>query len=802
MLGLAAFYLLLLFAAGIYINHQQQRIIAYITAQLNTRIRGTVTIGAMDASPWTSFPSIDFRLNNVTIADSAYHQPVLTLQTVSTSFSLLQLIRGKTVINNVLLENGTLHLVIDSNGYSNHFIRKDTGNTRVQTGNAAISFEQVRLKNISLVIQNQIKQKEISFIIQSAQARINTADSLQHIVLTEKVAMKTGLGFNLNRGSYLEGLTINGKWDLYYNALAKTISFSDARVAIGSKPFVLSGQFSLERQDPLFRIQFSAKKIPYALAKQIVTMRIRQKLELVNVVEPLDASGSIEGSLLPAHEPAVDIQWQTANNQLITDGGSFNHCSFAGSFTNHLVPTAGYADSNSRISFSGIKAAWDGIPFTADSASITNLDTARLQVHVISQCRLEDLDSKLGMQDIAFTGGDAHFDLVYDGPIVRDKSMLQDVAGSMTVKDGTINYTPRGFNFTRCNGTVLLLKDSIRMDNFNCRYGSNQFDVKLVGSNIRGKFMNGDAAQIALFDCFVRSPFINMDDFNSLFGQKKQRGNSKKATGSFAATARNIDDMLDNSSIGVHVKAAGFKRGNLQATKLEAVVVFEPRHWELKKIVLNIADGTIACNGKVLHAANNTHTALFNIKVANTDVSQLLFAFDNFGQEAVTHRELSGRFSTTANLQTGITAMGRVIPASVKGEVDFSLQQGVLQNYEPLNRLQSFVFKNRDLRNVRFAELKDRLEINGEQITVGRMEVQSSAFRLFLEGNYGLAKRNTDLLIQVPFSNLNDNSFEKAEDPVNKGVKAKNGASIWLRAVNGDDGKVKIKLTMKKKVKT
>lgn len=801
LVGFLSLYLVLLFAAGVYINNQQQRIISWVADQINTRIRGTVSIGSMNASPWSSFPSIDFRLNNVTIADSVYQKPVLRLKTLSTSFSLLQLIRGKTVVNNVSLENGELHLVTDSNGYSNSFFRKNDKKQAAQPGNAAVSIEQLRLKNISLIIENQVKHKEISFIVQSAQAGIATSDSLQQIVLNEKILMKKGLGFNLARGAYLEGQTINGKWNLVYNAQAKTIAFSEAKVSIGKQPFVLGGEFSMGGENPQFRIQFSTQQIGYPLAQQLVTARIRQKLTIVEIAKPLDASGSIQGSLLPAHEPSVDIQWQTSNNRLNTEAGEFDHCSFAGSFTNHLGPGA-YADSNSRISFTGISAAWNGITFTADTAKITNLDTARLQVHVISSCQLKDVDTKLGMEDIAFTGGEGQFDLVYDGPLVRDKSMLQGLTGSLVIKDGSMNYTPRGFNFTQCNGKLLLLKDSMRMNDFNCRYGSNQFSVSLYASNISQKLTIGNAATPAVFDCFVRSPFINLDDFSSLFGQTKQRSSAKKASGSFAATARNIDALLDNSSIGIHVKANAFKRNHLQASKLEANVRFEPRHWELEKIAMNVAGGSIACNGKVLHGASNTHTAQFNIKVINTDISQLLFGFDNFGQEALTHREISGRFSTDANLQAGINGQGRIVPASLKGEVNFSLKEAALQNYEPLNRLKTFVFKNRDLRNVRFAELKDKLGIDGEQIKLDRMEIQSSAFRLFLEGNYGLAKRNTDLLIQVPFSNLNGNSFENEEGPVNKGVRSKTGASIWLRAVNDEDGKVKLKLTMRKKLKT
>ncbi|HTL08341.1 MAG TPA: AsmA-like C-terminal region-containing protein [Chitinophagaceae bacterium] len=799
--GLFTFYLLALFIAGIYIDYKQKGLLQYITQQISQRVRGNVSIRSMKVSPWTSFPSIDFRFNDILITDSLHKQPVLQLQTVSSSFSLFQLMRGKTSVENVFLENGQLHLLTDSTGYSNSFFKKDSSHRPANTGENNFEISRVRLKNITIILEHQVKQKEISFTIASMLARIKNNGNLQDIAMTERVEMKKGLGFNLVRGAFLEKQSINGTWQLQYNQQTNTLSFKDAQVNISRQPFVLNGHFAFGKTDPNFKVAFRTENLAYDLAKSVVNARIRKKLSIVDLKEKLNASGVIEGSLLPAHEPAVSIAWETRNNTIVTEAGTFSHCNFIGNFNNHVVPALGNTDSNSAISFYKLSADWDGIPFTADSCSISNLDSARVRMHIKSDCRLEDLDNKLGMESIAFKKGRANVDAYYDGPLVQDKSILQSVRGSIKLRDGEVEYSPRGFNFTQCNGSLYLFRDSIRMEDFTCRYGDNKFDVALYSSSIRSAGAGNDAAAFSVMDCFVSSSFINLDDFTSLFAQRKQRSNAKKAGGSFGATARGIDAMLDNSNIAVHVKAAGFKRGNLKASKLEAVVAFEPQSWELQKIAMNIAGGSIACNGKVLHTGSNSHTASFNIEVNNTDVSKLLFAFDNFGQEALTHEELSGRFSTKSTLQAGINNQGHIIPASLKGEVHFSLQEASLENYEPLNKLKSFVFKNRDLKHVRFAELKDKLSINGQQIGVSRMEIQSSAFRLFLEGNYGLAKKNTDLLIQVPFSNLNDNSFEKEEGPVNKGVKAKTGASIWLRAVNDDDGKIKVKLTMRKKLK-
>ena len=91
--------------------------------------------------------------------------------------------------------------------------------------------------------------------------------------------------------------------------------------------------------------------------------------------------------------------------------------------------------------------------------------------------------------------------------------------------------------------------------------------------------------------------------------------------------------------------------------------------------------------------------------------------------------------------------------------------------------------------DIRFAELKDRFNIDGTSIKVNSLEIQSTVLSMFIEGIYDL-KTGPDLSILVPLSNLKKrgDDFEL----VNKGTDSKKGLSVHLRARNGDDGKVKI----------
>ena len=174
-------------------------------------------------------------------------------------------------------------------------------------------------------------------------------------------------------------------------------------------------------------------------------------------------------------------------------------------------------------------------------------------------------------------------------------------------------------------------------------------------------------------------------------------------------------------------------------------------------------------------------------------MKKIFTAFSNFGQEGITANNLEGQLTAKVNTSVNINDEGAVLPSSVKGIVDFSLKNGALNNYEPIKKIQNFIFKKRDFDNIRFAELKDKLEINNGDIKMNKMEIQSTVLTLFVQGVYG-KKSGTDLSIQIPLNNLKKR--DEDYNPVNIGTDKKAGRSIYLRGKTGSDGNVNFKLDL------
>ncbi len=797
-------YLLLLLVAGIYAGRHKQQILDKAAQLLKENLNGDVSIKDIDISVWKDFPLISFSAENIVWTDSVRHAPLLSLGSVSSTFNPFGILFSSRTIRNIHVKEGRLHIFTDSTGYTNTYLlaaKKNFVTGAQDASNDKTAIDNFTITDLDIIVEDKIKQKEISLYVHKLEASTSQSATGVAIEMQEKIQMKKGLGFNLVKGAYLENASIDGKWKLLYEAEKKKLAFSPAQVDIEGHPFLLNGYFIFDKAAPAFSVRFETNNLVYATAEKMVTTAIRKKLNQYDVKGALQVKGTIAGSLLPAHEPSVDISCSTKENSITTSFAILSDCAFTGHFTNSVNPDSTYSDKNTAIRFSGFSCRWNKIPVTAKNIIISNLDSPALKADVRADASLRELDAMLSLKEMAFENGRALFDLSYDGPLKDGVPAIEKVQGVITISNGSVNYVPRDFDFTGCNGVIHLFKDSISMRGFVCRYQSNQFTINVDGSNMRGKLLSADSLRPALITCAVVTPAVDLGNFTSLFAGRKMRSKSSSAAKDLSSLSRAIDLFIGNSVIDITMKAGNIKNQHLEAKNFEAHIRFEPAQWLLSKIAFQVGSGTIQAKGRVAITTDGNHRAGIQVAVSNADINKLLYAFDNFGQEAVTYQELRGNFLTAANLQLDISSAGHIVPESMHGSVQFSLKDGSLDNFSPFERLKTFVFKKRNLDHVKFAEIKDRFDISADGIYVNRMEVQSTAFRLFIEGKYGLNKKNTDLLLQLPFSNLSDNSFSGDSVLQNQGTDRRKLGNIWLRAVNDDDGKIKVKLTLNRKVK-
>ena len=98
----------------------------------------------------------------------------------------------------------------------------------------------------------------------------------------------------------------------------------------------------------------------------------------------------------------------------------------------------------------------------------------------------------------------------------------------------------------------------------------------------------------------------------------------------------------------------------------------------------------------------------------------MLTGFGNFGQTAITDQNLKGILSADIKLKGIISDKAAMINDSTTGTIDFSLTDGQLIKFEPVEKISKTVFKKRDFSDIQFGNLKDKFDITGNNITINR----------------------------------------------------------------------------------
>lgn len=796
LLSLTGLFIVLLICVQSYIAAHKQELLTRVHQQLSARLQGRLTIGSLEVNVWRHFPRIEIMLKGVTLIDSVYQQPILSVQSASTWISVFQATRKDPVISRIKFSDGLFHVFTDSTGYTNRYLLKLKPKTAAKKGPGGnLMIAQVELENINALAEDRIKNKRFEFLFQKLNARINRRrDSTLEFNVKEEMIIR-GLGFNLARGSFLGEKKVEGRWKLHYHPALQELECAAAEIKFNGQPIIVKGSFNFQQANPNFKLGVTAKKILYKTAAGLLTERLAQKLAIVSLEHPFDINASVSGSLKGGSQPSLSVSWIVKNNRLVTPVAALDSCSFSGSFTNERIKGQPLGDENSQIVIKDFTGKWGEAVFKGSTTTLTNLADPEFSFDLYSDCSFPALNTQFGLKSLRFVEGQAQIALHYKGPLTKSSNFFQRLNGSLAVKNGAVHYEARDLLFTDCNGILYFGADSLQVNNLRCKLGNNEFTVNVDGREMSSLAQDDDPHN-ATISCAVYTPSLNLADFRHLFKGGKKQVAEKKKEGKTKHSLWRFDEVLDKGSLKLQLRADALRLNHFTAEALNGTVLFRENDWQLQRISVRHAGGLLSLNGDVKHINERHHEAGIQMVLKDMDVRKVFYAFDNFGQKAIVHSNLRGKLNTDARLKLALNERGDIIPGTMNGKVWFSLKDGALINHEPVQKIQKFVFKDRDMSNITFAALQDSLIIKNDEIEIKRMEIHSSVLTLYVEGVYSL-NGNTDISIQVPLHNFLSRGDEK--NPRNRGVESRNGPSIYLRAKPDVKGNIKLGLDLFKK---
>lgn len=797
---LLSIFLLLYIIVFAYVSANKQKIIKQVTEEIGKKLNGKVSIGNVELSFLKTFPSISVALHNIMITDTMFaqhHHPFFQAEDVYLKLGVIKLIQKQSFINGFRIDKGSFYLYTDTSGYTNKYLfnpKKDSasGNTN---NNKKNELKNIVLNNVRIKEDDKQKDKLFDILVNNLDIALEDREPVDFLFTTKADLLVHSLAFNTKRGSFIKEKTFIGDFDLRFIKKSKQIQLDDAQIKIGDQPFNITARFDLAGDNPQFSLKAVTKNIKYQFAKSLLTHKIDSALSIGDVEKPLDVEASLVGPL-KGGDPLIVVKFATKSSHLKTPFIDFDNATFNGFFTNEVVAGLPRLDPNSKIVLKDFSATWQDLPVSANKIEVINLVTPTVDADLETHFALIKLNDILGSNALQLTSGEGTANINYKGPIQKNNNTNSFVNGFVNFKNATVLYTPRDVELKNLNGRMVFKNSDVFVENLQGSVLNNKIVMNGRALNLL-TLINAEPNKVNV-EWNIFSPSLNLNAFTFLLKARRKVVADPNAKRKLIKMSNNIDQVLDQGIVTVNVKANHLIYKKFEGSNAAINITLLQDRYLINNVSMDHAGGRMEIKGSLIAQNANTHNAKINVSLDNVDVSKTLAAFDNFGQDGITDKSLSGKLTAKIDASLNINNEGNADPQSIVSTVDFSLKNGELNNYEPIKKVQKFIFKNRDFENIRFAELKDRLEVKDGVVKINRMEIQSSVMSMFVEGVFS-PKSVTDISIQVPLSNIHkpDADF----NPENIGTDKKVGRSIYLRGRPGPDGNIKFKLDLFNKFK-
>ncbi len=789
LIGLMTFFVLLIigwFVISWYINHNKKEILTKITAAVSEKIDGNFHIDDIEPALLQGFPNIAIRLKGVTLSDSLYykhHKNLIDLGSVYIKINVFSILTKHPEILKVTIADGSFYLFHNKYDYSNGYLLKPKEKKDPNKKGKQININRFGIENVVFTYDFFDRNKQFKVGFKEMNGVIDRDGDMWKINTDTHIHFYQ-MAFNLEKGGFLKDKDLDADLHIQFNTATKKLELPKQFIKVNGTRIKAACIFNFGLKAIDYMIDIDSPSIGFKEGASFLSDTLYSRLDSFDFEKKIAIQMTVNGSFQYPDTPLIHAHWQAEDNVLLTSFGPFNAIKLKGEFYNYHIPGKGRGDDNSAVTLTDLNADYFGIPLRVDTFVLYGLTNPLIKMQMNAKFPVEKLNAIIG-NTFSFGDGNADIKLNYSGPVSNTDTFKHSLYGHVILSNASFTYLPRNLPLTKCNVNMTFQDQDLFLNSSSLSTKRSVFKIDGVARNFLNVYL-ANAAPV-LFGLSINSPVLDLNDFKSFINQRGKSGKLKTKNYKIERASDNFNAMLAKSSMILKVNVAKLNYNHFDADHISANISLINNQVDLKDISLNHAGGNVKADVSLNVAGNSTpftlHTDINKVKI-----NQLFYAFDNFGQTTLTPKNLQGALSAKMDVKGSLSPTGTLVKRSMSGKVSFVFSKGELNNFEPLMKVQKFIFKKRNLSHVTFEELKNDLDIYEGKIKINPMTISSSAAIIHLEGIYAF-DRGTDLSISMPLRNPDKDKklIEEGKAPqFNKGI------VIYLRAKDNDKGEVDI----------
>jgi len=684
----------------------QSRIESAALNQLNVITNGKLSYTSADINYISSFPSISLDLAEPKLYDLDYNEAI-QLEEFQIRMNLFQSFFSNLVISRLVIRNGSVTLRERNQKWNIEDLI--TNSSSSSSERSLINIDELIVENFKVILDRGTADQIIQLNLESAAMDLkSTKDQL-------KISAQGLVHFDylINSGdAQLLEIYDSFQSTLLYDLNTKKLNISGTQLDHG---ITANGWF--DTSNSTRNIEVKVEKLGADIFNTWIKNNTKNENELIQL------DGDISGIVTLDNIEDLD-------------------------YTFYLEDFGAVRGTENKITLSDLNSTMTG---NQNEFSIQNF-TCDIDDETVNGTVKYDITNNT-LRQLNFGGNLAVRPLYY----FTNNSVFKDVEGLLSLE----TFSLSNINF-----------DKKQTDLFKAfKFNAIPNNIRLQSNNDKWLSINDGHLKIENGEIVFKDVHVKLDESDA-------RINGKFSTNKHAVWELDIDCDKVNLTEVVNFNASesssteNFLEKNRLFLKLKTnkliynTVELNDIHVNVNSIhdVLNIDtngkafSGNFESDGKLSHNESLYHLHL-NIDASGIDLENCMKQNKNFGQEVITSAHLKGELNTLCVIDLFYDEKWQVQDRKTKGFIGAQILNGQIKDLAMMAQFSKFV-NIRDLSNIKFTELNNYLEIQGKNLYIPTMFIQSNAANFTLSGYH--STENVQLYyLKVNAGQILSNKFKK-----------------------------------------
>ena len=662
-----------------------------------------------------SFPSITLDLSEPKLYDLDYNEAI-QLEQFQIKMNLFKSLFSNPVISRLVVKNGSVTLRERNQKWN--VVDLMTSESSTATEAKLITIDELIVENFNVIIDRGTADQIVQLSLPSAVMKMTH----QHSKLKIEVQGLVRFDYLINAGdAQLVEILDSFQATLEYNTDTKQLEISKTQLDNG---LTAEGWFNANNSQR--DIELKIEKLDADIFNTWIANNTKSGSEAIQL------KGEVSG--IVSMDAIEDINYSF----YLEDFGI-------------LHPTVELTDINSTMTGNQEAFTVQKFSFEVDGQNLNGILNYQIQQNKIIELNLE---GDVPLQTIYRLTGDTQFKDVEGGFKISDfslsnysiKSNEKDITyfiDASVIPQGIRLQTKDDKELTVTSGGLRLNGGEFIADNLVIKLDKSSLTVNAKYASDQRRFIKMDAT----------SDFINLDDLMH-FADNETSGSSV--------------NVLDANRIFLDIKAKTAILNDVELTNVKVKLNSVDNAIDID-VNAQAFSGVIDADGRLSHNGEHYHLHL-NVDAAGINLEDCMEQNKNFGQDIITNKNLKGDVNTLCSFDLFYDKDWKFQQTRTKGLIGATILNGQLKDMELMRQFSKFVNIN-DLNNIQFTELNNYLEIQGKNIYIPTMFIQSNAANFTISGYH--STENVQLYyLKLNAGQILSNKFKK-HDPSYKPKPAK-----------------------------